>query len=166
LCRRAPAAGPPHEPDSQDTLEATPTDFDVPSLSVLNHVAIAVADIEASIAFYERFARMQTVQERQDGGRVVWLSDLEQDFVLVLAEGPEVSIPMGRFAHFGVECESRQEVDRLSDEAREAGVLAAGPKLSGSLYWAYIRDPDGHQVEVSHGGDSISEAVAQKRGPS
>ena len=135
---------------------------------MLNHVALAVADIEASISFYERFARMQVVQDRWDegGGRVVWLSDLEQDFVLVLAEGPDVSIPMGRFAHFGVECDSRQEVDRLSDDAREAGVLAAGPKLSGSLYWAYIRDPDGHQVEVSHGGDSISEAVAQKRGPS
>jgi hypothetical protein len=91
------------------------------------------------------------------------MSDLLRTFVLVLAQGPEPSMPMGAFAHFGIEVSSRDEVDRLASAAKVAGVLAAGPKQSGPLYWAYLRDPDGHNVEISYGGESIDDVVRAAR---
>jgi len=57
------------------------------------------------------------------------------------------------FAHLGVACASRDEVDRLSAEASDEGRLVAGPLDYGPPvgYWAFFRDPDGHTLEVSHG---------------
>jgi len=107
---------------------------------------------------------MQVVHARTDEhARVAWVSDLAQDFVLVLVEGPEPSTPMGRFAHFGVTCGSRTEVDAIATAADVDGCLIDGPKESGDLYWAFLRDPDGHQIEVSVGGHSIPGAVHAAR---
>ena len=117
------------------------------------HVALTVADLDASIAFYARYAAMKVVHERKDATRVAWISDLTRPFVLVLIEVPRVEFRLAGFNHIGVGCTSRDEVDRLAAEARNEDCLALGPIDSGYPvgYWAFLRDPDGHQLEVSFG---------------
>jgi catechol 2,3-dioxygenase-like lactoylglutathione lyase family enzyme len=117
----------------------------------LTHVALPVRDLDASIAFYARYARMQVVH-RRDG--VVWLSDRTRPFVIVLMQGGEVE-PLRPVAHLGVACESRAEVDRLCALAREEHTLVDGPQDYGPPvgYWAFLADPDGHTLEISHGQD-------------
>jgi catechol 2,3-dioxygenase-like lactoylglutathione lyase family enzyme len=121
-------------------------------------VALVVRDPEASIAFYARYARMQVVHRRKDefsGRQVLWLSDLTRPFVIVLIQAERVEGRLDGFAHLGVGCESRAEVDRLCALAREEGRLGLGPLDSGYPvgYWAFIRDPDGHNLEISYGQD-------------
>ncbi len=122
----------------------------------LTHVALPIADATRSIAFYERFADMQVVHQRTDqtGARVVWLSDLTRPFVIVLIEST-VSHTLGGFAHLGVGCTSRVEVDARADAARAAGRDVLGPFDDGPPvgYWTIITDPDGHNLELSHGQD-------------
>ena len=92
----------------------------------LTHVALLVRDPEASIAFYARYARMQVVHRRRDeasGRQVLWLSDLTRPFVIVLIQAERVEGRLDGFAHLGVGCESRAEVDRLCALAREEGRL-------------------------------------------
>jgi catechol 2,3-dioxygenase-like lactoylglutathione lyase family enzyme len=111
------------------------------------HLALVVSDLERSIAFYARYAGMQVVHRRHDpGGRVVWLSDLTRPFVLVLIEG---------------------EVEaRLAGAARAEGCLALGPTDSGPPigYWAFLRDPDGHHLELSFGQEVGLTVAAAARG--
>jgi catechol 2,3-dioxygenase-like lactoylglutathione lyase family enzyme len=134
----------------------------------LTHVALVVRDPEASIAFYTRYARMQVVHRRKDelsGRQVLWLSDLTRPFVIVLIQAERVEGRLDGFAHLGVGCESRAEVDRLCALAREEGRLGLGPLDSGYPvgYWAFIRDPDGHNLEISYGqevGFTVAEAGA------
>ena len=116
----------------------------------LTHVALTATDLDASIAFYGRYANMHVVHRRPG---VVWLSDKTRPFVIVLAESPEVAQPLGPFAHLGVGCESREEVDRLAALARSDDCLVGGPNDSGPPvgYWAFLRDPDGHTLELSFG---------------
>jgi catechol 2,3-dioxygenase-like lactoylglutathione lyase family enzyme len=129
-----------------------------------NHVALACRDLERSLSFYGKHLNMEVVHERTDEhARVAWVSDLAQDFVLVLVEGPEPSTPMGDFAHFGVSVGSRADVDAIAAGADADGWLVNGPRQSGELYWAFLRDPDGHQVEVSVGGHSVPAAVRAAR---
>ncbi len=121
----------------------------------LTHVALPVADAERSAAFYERFAAMQVVHSRTEpetGARVVWLSDLTRPFVIVLIESA-VSHTLGGFAHLGVGCATRAEVDTQCDTARAAGHTVFGPLDDGPPvgYWAIIADPDGHNLEISYG---------------
>jgi catechol 2,3-dioxygenase-like lactoylglutathione lyase family enzyme len=118
----------------------------------LTHVALPVADLDESIAFYAEYACMQVVHRRES---VVWLSDKTRPFVIVLMESGEVASPLSSPAHLGVACGSRAEIDRLSQRAREASRLLEGPCDYGPPvgYWAFIADPDGHVLEISHGQD-------------
>ena len=128
------------------------------------HIALTVADLDASIAFDARYAGMKVVHERKDPTRVAWISDLTRPFVLVLIQVPRVEFRLAGFNHIGVGCASRDEVDRLSALAREDGCLALGPTDSGYPvgYWAFLRDPDGHQLEISF-GQEVGIAVDQAR---
>ncbi len=122
----------------------------------LTHIALPVKNVDTSIAFYAKYAAMQVVHSRVDaesGVRVVWLSDRTRPFVIVLAEITPVGAPLLPFAHLGVGCASREEVDRLCELARSEGRLHSGPTDSGYPigYWAFISDPDGHTLEISFG---------------
>ncbi len=119
----------------------------------LTHVALPVTQLDESIAFYAKYAQMRVVHSRQDSARVAWLSDQTRPFVIVLIESAAVPDPLRPFAHLGVGCGSRAEVDRLCGLAREDQCLTAGPVDAGDPvgYWAFLRDPDGHTLEISFG---------------
>jgi len=122
----------------------------------LTHIALPVVDVEASIAFYGKYARMGVVHRRRDSeseGEVVWVSDRTRPFVVVLIRVETVEHPLLPWAHLGVGCESREEVERLCAEARAEGRLLTEPTDSGYPvgYWALLSDPDGHTLELSFG---------------
>jgi len=130
----------------------------------LTHVALPVVDLEASLAFYAHYARMEVVHQRAEeaGNRVAWISDRTRPFVVVLIEVPEVRNPLLPLAHLGVGCSSREEVDRLCDEAKREGRAVHGPTDSGYPvgYWALIADPDDHTLEISF-GQEVALAVSE-----
>ncbi len=122
----------------------------------LTHVALPVQDVDRSIAFYSAYARMEVVHRRtdsEDGTTVVWISDRTRPFVVVLMETTRVQPLLTPYAHLGVGCASRAEVDELCAKARDDGILIHGPQDSGYPvgYWAFLRDPDGHTLEIAHG---------------
>ncbi|MDJ0869589.1 MAG: VOC family protein [Myxococcota bacterium] len=122
----------------------------------LSHIALVATDVDASVAFYERYAGLQVVHRRVDeGATVVWLSDLTRPFVVVLIAVPEVDADarLGGFCHVGVGCASREDLDARCERARAEGCLSMGPIDSGPPvgYWAFLRDPDGHHLELSYG---------------
>jgi catechol 2,3-dioxygenase-like lactoylglutathione lyase family enzyme len=126
----------------------------------LTHIALPVSSLDDSADFYERYAHMQIVH-RRDG--VLWLSDKTRPFVLVLIESEGRIEPLRPMAHLGVGCESREEVDHLATRARAERRLISGPADAGAPvgYWAFIRDPDGHTLEVSH-GQQVGYAVGDR----
>jgi catechol 2,3-dioxygenase-like lactoylglutathione lyase family enzyme len=139
----------------------------------LTHVALLIQDATASIDFYGRYAGMEVVHRRQDpdsGREVLWLSDRTRPFVIVLLEVERVEGRLEGFAHLGVGCESRAQVDRLCEQARSEGRLKLGPVDSGQPvgYWAFIEDPDGHNLEISYGqevGFTVSGSGGSVAGP-
>ena len=126
----------------------------------ITHVALPVTELSASLDFYGRYARMQVVHRRTDadsGTSVAWISDLTRPFVLVLIEAPELDAKTdglgGVYCHIGLGVASREEIDDLCDHARAEQRTVIGPHDSGPPvgYWAYIVDPDGHNLEISFG---------------
>jgi len=123
----------------------------------VTHVALAVTDLDASLAFYARYAAMRVVHRRKDPGAahgVAWISDLTRPFVLVLIEVDRVEQPLGGvYGHVGMGVGERSDVDRLCASARDDGRDVFGPLDSGPPvgYWAYIVDPDGNNLEISYG---------------
>jgi catechol 2,3-dioxygenase-like lactoylglutathione lyase family enzyme len=124
------------------------------------HVALTATNLDASIAFYAKYARMQVVYRRPG---TIWLNDRTRPFVIVLLEVPQVEHPLLPLAHLGVGCQDREEVDRLCEMAQSEGRLIVAPVDLGPPvgYRGFIRDPDGHTLEVSFGqeiGLTVEEA--------
>jgi catechol 2,3-dioxygenase-like lactoylglutathione lyase family enzyme len=123
----------------------------------VTHVALPVRNLDASLAFYSAYAAMEVVHRRTDpdtGMSVAWISDLTRPFVLVLIEAAKIDSGLGGvFCHIGLGVAERADVDRLAAAALAEGRTVMGPIDSGPPvgYWAYIVDPDGHNLEVSHG---------------
>lgn len=120
----------------------------------LTHVALTATDPDASARFYGRYAAMEVVHRRVDHDHVVvWLSDRTRPFVVVLIQADLVDRPLGGVHHLGVGVASREDLERLAAVAADDGVLVEGPADLGPPVgmYAILRDPDGHQLELSYG---------------
>jgi lactoylglutathione lyase len=138
--------------------------------SLLTHIALPVRDLEATLAFYEKYTKLVNIHERQDpetGLRTAWLAnqrditDHGARFVIVLIHGKlptkitgDIKEQYGflkSIAHLGISVESRAEVDRLAEMARADGCLLLGPMYRNEVvgYICIVTDPDGNNLEFS-----------------
>jgi catechol 2,3-dioxygenase-like lactoylglutathione lyase family enzyme len=145
--------------------------------SSFTHIALSVADLDASVAFYRKYAAMEVVHERREpsGARTAWMSDGKMPFVLVLvaSRGASPLRMIGRvlvrwvpaFAHLGVSCDSRAKVDSLCEVARGEGRLRKPPRDGGPIvgYYGMIADPNGYNLELSFGQMTVSQAQDESK---
>ena len=131
-----------------------------PAASRWTHIALPSSDLDASIAWYERFTPLRQLDRRADAdGQSAWLAhpgQAENPFVLVLVmffrnQGTRQPI-MAPFAHIGIEVPTRAEVERMAEEGRAAGCLSWEPTDMPPPvgYICALTDPDGNVIEISH----------------
>lgn len=127
------------------------------------HIALRVADIDATIAWHTEFTPLELIDKREDDmGYGAWLGmpgETNNPFILVVAEFFEGSDPfadapravLAPFAHFGIEMPTQAEVDQIAARAEEGDCLAMAPTLMPPPigYICMLRDPDGNMVEFS-----------------
>ena len=119
------------------------------------HITINCSDIDRSVRFYTSFCGLTIVRDRRIEGRHnVWLGPATKPgedpmFVLVIVQS-EVT---ARLDHFGFQCDSRAEVNRIAELARQQNILVDPPTDIGGVvgYFTTVRDPDGHVVEFTYG---------------
>jgi lactoylglutathione lyase len=143
------------------------------------HLALHVKSLKASIEFYERYTNLRVADRHSDapstGMDVVWLSEGDREsglgFVMVLQEGtpklmPDAKpqLPLGPISHLGFGLNSRAEVDEVAAKAKANGSLKLGPVFLNPYagYLCIISDPDGHNVEFSH-GQSLGKPLAGEK---
>jgi len=141
-----------------------------PPPSLLTHIALPVKDLDATLAFYERYTTLVNIHQRfdpQTGLRSVWLAnardvtDAAARFVIVLICGKLPTAVTGdikeeygflrSISHLGISLESRDDVDRVAAMAKEEGCLLLGPMYRNEVvgYICIVTDPDGNNVEFS-----------------
>ena len=129
--------------------------FNVPDVG-LTHIAPMVSNLEKTLAFYAKYASMKVVHRRPQSSsarEVAWISDGTRPFAIVLIEVERVSDRLEPFSHLGVACRDLADFESRCELARAEGVLIDGPHDSGPPvgHWAFLRDPDGHTLELSFG---------------
>ena len=127
------------------------------------HIALRVADIDATIEWYSEFTPLELIDKREDDmGYGAWLGmpgETNNPFILVVAQFFEGKDPfgdapratLGPFAHFGMEMPTSEEVDEIAARADAAGCLVMPPTTMPPPigYITMLRDPDGNTVEFS-----------------
>lgn len=137
---------------------------DGPTSARWTHLALRVVDIDATVAWYERYTPLRVLERRSDDdGFNAWLAHPEaaaNPFVLVIVQFLPAKDPfaglstdvLNPFSHIGIELPERDGVDAMAARGEADGCLAMGPvELPLPVgYVCMLRDPDGNMVEFSH----------------
>jgi lactoylglutathione lyase len=123
------------------------------------HIALPCTNIDATIAWYERFTPLRLLDRREDAdGQGAWLGHPEGDkpFVLVLVsffrDQDKGRQPiMAPFAHIGIEMPSKDDVDAIAEMGKADGSLVWAPQWMPDPigYICACTDPDGNMIEFS-----------------
>jgi catechol 2,3-dioxygenase-like lactoylglutathione lyase family enzyme len=113
----------------------------------LNHVTLAVTDVEASAAFYRRLGLVQIVASYPDYAR--FLSP-EGEATLSLQRSDVPPVPSASI-HFEVD-----DVDATVAAFKRAGFRFESGPVDQAYLWreAVLADPDGHHIFVYHAGEN------------
>ena len=115
--------------------------------SLLTHIALPVRDLDATLAFYQRYTTLVNIHERHDPDtdmRSVWLAN-ERDvtaegarFVIVLIAGKLPTTITGdikeeygflrSISHLGISLNTRDEVDQIAMMAKESQCTGCTPR--------------------------------------
>ena len=123
----------------------------------LTHLALPCHDLDATIAWYEKYTPLRKTHHRQDAfGAVAWLSPAESGIVLVFIQKNEASDPisvLAPLAHLGISLDSTDQVDQVAARGERDGCLAWEPRQEPTPvgYICALSDPDGNLVEFSYG---------------
>jgi lactoylglutathione lyase len=141
-----------------------------PPASLLTHIALPVRNLDATLAFYDKYTTLVNIHERFDPDtdmRSVWLANARDitaaaaRFVIVLICGKlptkitgDIKEEYGflrSISHLGISLETREEVDQIAAMAKEDGCLLLGPMYRNEVvgYICVVTDPDGNNLEFS-----------------
>ena len=117
---------------------------------MLDHVSIQCADVRASAAFYDAVLAALGGGRVMDFGEVVGYGNAGRPEFWI---GPQSTGTGFRESHLAFTASSREEVREFfaAAAATGAGVLhepRLWPEYHASYYGAFVRDPDGNNVEA------------------
>lgn len=121
------------------------------------HVALLINDVDKTADFYMKYCNLKVFSRRIDpntGCRVIWLGE-DLKFVIVAFESEKKPMQslVKPMSHLGFSLDSKDEVDKISEIAKEEGILNYGPVYIDADvgYICEILDPDRNSVEFSFG---------------
>ena len=115
----------------------------------LTHIHLMVRDINRSLAFYKSVFGME--EKFWTGPEMVFLNTPGADDLIALhqAKDGEETGTSGGILHYGFQLEDKAQLDNAIEQ-----VIAAGGSLKKrgdfgpDLPFAYVRDPDGYEIEL------------------
>jgi catechol 2,3-dioxygenase-like lactoylglutathione lyase family enzyme len=121
----------------------------------LNHITIAVSDLNASFVFYTQILCFKP-RARWDAGAYLSLGDLW------LCLSCDTAIPSRDYSHIALDC-AADKFNLVAAQLRDANVIEWKKNTSegDSLYFL---DPDGHKLEI-HCGNLQSRLASLKENP-
>jgi catechol 2,3-dioxygenase-like lactoylglutathione lyase family enzyme len=124
----------------------------------LHHVTAICADLEQTIAFYRDKLGLAIVHDGPSdddpGARHVWFGSGDGTYVSFMEypQMPDGVIGVGSTHHFALRVDSAAEQEAWRDYLRERGVESTEVLDRGAFRSLYVRDPDGHIVEIATRG--------------
>src|SRR3954471_14327513 len=124
----------------------------------LHHVTAICRDLERTIAFYRDTLGLPIVRDAPSdddpGARHVWFDGGDGTFVSFMEYDrmPAGVVGIGSTHRFALRVDSRDEQEAWRDYLRQRGITCSEVLDRGSFHSIYVRDPDGHVVEIATRG--------------
>ena len=126
----------------------------------IHHITLLVADVERSLAFYRNLLGMrlvkQTVNDDDQSARHFIFGDAEgrPGTLITCLEYPDLdegTVGRGSTHHFALAVESEAELAAWRDYLISRGIPTTEVMDRSDFKSIYLRDPDGHIVEIAAG---------------
>lgn len=124
----------------------------------LHHVTAICSDLERTIAFYRDTLGLPIVHDAPSDddpdARHVWFDGGDGTYVTFMEYPslPEGVVGIGSTHHFALRVETADEQEAWRDYLRERGINCTEVLDRGAFRSIYLRDPDGHVVEIATRG--------------
>jgi catechol 2,3-dioxygenase-like lactoylglutathione lyase family enzyme len=124
----------------------------------IHHITLLVADVERSLGFYRNVLGMrlvkQTVNDDDQSARHLIFGDEDgrPGTLITCLEYPELdegTVGRGSTHHFALAVESEEELEAWREYLGTRGVAATEVLDRSDFKSIYLRDPDGHIVEIA-----------------
>lgn len=129
-------------------------------LSSLNHLTLAVSDLDRSVAFYHQLLELK-LHARWDSSAYLTCGDLWLCLSLD-AQRQVLSAVQSDYTHYAFSVEAR-DFSAFVDRLARAGVVSWKENKSEGASW-YFLDPDGHKLEA-HVGNLAQRLAACRAHP-
>lgn len=150
--------------DAVSNAAVPPVYAERPKAARWTHLALRVADMDATIKWYLEYTPLELLERREDeDGYGAWLGhsdNAEHPFILVLAQffpdkdpfAPSPIAKLAPFNHFGIELPDKEDVDDIAARGEAAGCLAFPARWMPAPigYICMLSDPNGNLVEFSY----------------
>jgi len=132
----------------------------------LHHVTVISRDVQRSVDFYRNLLGMrvvrQTVNDDDRGARHLYFGDERgrPGTLVTCLEYPrldEGKVGVGSTHHFALAVDSVEELRAWRDYLGSRGIRCTELMDRGPYSSVYLRDPDGHIVELAAGGGELVE---------
>jgi glyoxylase I family protein len=133
----------------------------------LHHITAICSDLVRTIAFYRDLLGLAIVHDGPSdddpGSRHVWFGALDGDAGTLVSfmqypDLPKGVVGTGATHHFALIVDTAEEQEAWRDYLREHGVECTDVYDRGAFRSIYVRDPDGHIVEIATRGPGFSGA--------
>ena len=112
----------------------------------LSHVALAVLDPDRSLAFYQSVFGVR--EYFRDDSTIQVLGPGQYD-VLAFEKRPAGAGVPGGIIHFGFRLTRPEDIDAAVSAVESAGgTLTSRGEFGPGLPYAFVRDPDGYEIEI------------------
>ena len=124
----------------------------------LHHVTAICSDMEQTIAFYRDTLGLSIAHDAPSDddpdARHVWFDGGDGTYLSFMEYGamPDGVVGIGSTHHFALRVETADEQEAWRDYLRESGVNCTEVLNRGAFHSIYVRDPDGHVVEIATRG--------------
>ena len=114
----------------------------------LTHIAIAVKDLDQTLAFYQKVFEVKVMYHQDDFLQVTTPGTND---IIVFEKKKADYGKTGGIAHFGFRLRDAKDIDEMAKRIKSAGgtIIDKGEFVPGEPY-IFFKDPDGYEVEICY----------------
>jgi catechol 2,3-dioxygenase len=143
-------------------MEKRASDAGLPEAgTTIGHVHLSVADLDRAMAFYKNTLGFEVTHRTAGGGVFLGIGGAPGLIGLNTDSSPDA--PVAGVRRFAIRYQDRRALARALSRATAAGVPLDGALDHGIFEALYLRDPDGHAIELYYdrpSGTAVLEAAA------
>ncbi len=112
----------------------------------LTHIAIAVRDLDRTLAFYQKVFDVEVMYHQNN---FLQVTTPGANDIIVFEKKKANYGETGGIAHFGFRLRNAKDINKMAERIDSAGgeIIEKGEFVPGEPY-VFFKDPDGYEIEV------------------